>query len=294
MDDFKVDLATFLKLLTSDSDKSETKKQYISLAKKYHPDSASENLGKTYNEYMMLLNKLYAQWKAQGKITLNDGGVPVEGQFAQGGQTPGSEAQFTWGQTPDPEALFTQRRHAQGGQTPGSEAPFAQQGQTPWERQSGAQAQYSQGQTNFAQGGQTPQANTGPGGQFAQRGQTPQTWSFIPHTGVFVSRETKPRTFKNYFEYLLALGKDYYWQAHQILLKDWGVEADDPEGTVYEALIFLDKAKQCFNTILAQAPNRNDESYRFMIQNELAKIFAMNKNITRGLSANDGKEIAVK
>lgn len=203
MDDFKTDFSDFLKLFSTDNvENAVVKKQYLQLVKKYHPDSAAEPLQKTYNEYMMLLNKVYAQWKAEGKVVIKS---PVENE--------------------------------------------------------------------------TPAAVPG------------QTYSFVPHTGIFVNKGAKPRVFHDYFEYLLALGADYYWQAHQILLKDWGLENVNPEATVYEALTILEKAKQCFNTILAKSPNRNDESYCFMVQNELAKIYDMNKNISRGLSANNGREL---
>lgn len=205
MDNFKNDFSVFIKLLTSASEnstKAEIKKQYLTLVKKYHPDAAPEHLQKSYNEYMMLLNKVYAQWKAEGQVSIADN----------------SNASVT----------------ARASSTP-----------------------------------PTPS--------------TAQTWSFAPHFGVFVSKEAKPRTFTDYFEYLLALGNDYYWQAHQILLKDWGLTNQNPEATVYEAVLFLDKARQCYNTILAQSPKRNNQEYRFMVQNEISKLYIMNKNITRGL-----------
>lgn len=209
MDDFKTDFAAFVKLLsqTSDSNQSsQIKKEYISLVKKYHPDSVPEPNQKACNEYMMLLNKVYSQWKAEGKIS-----ITTENQNQPNQQN----------QKPD------------------------------------------------------------------------KTWTFTPHAGVFESRETKPRTFHNYYEYLLAQGKDYYWQAHQILLKDWGMENENPEATVYEALLFLEKAKQCYKTILNESPNRTTPDYVFMIQNELTKLYNMNKTITRGLSSNDAKELRV-
>lgn len=212
MADFKTDFAGFIKLIAQASgtnQQGEIKKQYISLAKKYHPDAAPENQQKHYNECMMLLNKVYAQWKAEGKISITK-----------------------------------------------SENPIAD-------------------------------SNT-----FAKQSSN-QTYTFTPHAGIFESRETTPRTFHNYFEYLLALGKDYYWQAHQILLKDWGMENENPESTVYEALLFLEKARQCYNTILSESPNRTNPDYVFMIQNELFKLYEMNKNITRGLSTNNAKSLKV-
>lgn len=210
MDEFKSDFTAFINLLLKESDTGkagEIKKQYIALVKKYHPDSVFENQKKICNEYMILLNKVYAQWKAEGKVTL---GTP-------------------------------------------------------------------ENQNSQKQGNQTEN----------------KSYTFTPHAGVFESRETKPRTFRNYFEYLLALGKDYYWQAHQILLKDWGMENENPEATVYQALTFLEKAKQCYNTILSESPNKNNPEYVFMIQNELVKLYDMNKNITRGLSATEGKALRV-
>lgn len=213
MDDFKSDFTAFIKLLSQESNQSsEIKKQYIILVKKYHPDSAPENQQKVCNEYMMLLNKVYAQWKSEGKIDIGT-----------------SENQFANKQNVTNQADDTLNK----------------------------------------------------------------TYTFTPHAGVFESRETKPRTFRNYYEYLLALGKDYYWRAHQILLKDWGLENENPDATVFEALVFLEKAKQCYNEILATSPNKNNPDYVFMIKNELLKLYDMNKNITRGLSANNEKALQV-
>lgn len=223
------------------------KKRYISLVKKYHPDSAPENMRKLFNEYMMLLNKVYAQWKAEGKVSLNSGGVAGPSGDVCYGTKAGSYGDVCSKVYSGPSGDVCSKVYSDP----------------------------SGGNSGFSD---------------SSRG---QTYSFIPHNGVFVNHEAKPRIFRNYYEYLLALGKDYYWQAHQILLKDWGMVNENPETTVYEALMFLEKAKLCYNKILSESPARKNPDYVFMIQNELTKLFDMNKNITRGLSANDEKSLCV-
>lgn len=121
-------------------------------------------------------------------------------------------------------------------------------------------------------------------------GKSDQVYILYPHYGTFVQQTGKPKKFTNYYEYLLNLGKDFYWQAHTHLLKDWGVENSNSEQTVYETLILLEKAKKCFEKLLKESPDQSDE-YKFMIQNEIAKVYSMNNNITRGLSGNSTTEI---
>lgn len=203
MSDFKNDFQNFLIELKTSSSPIQAKKAYLSIAKKYHPDSSPDNLQNSYNEYMMLVNKVYTEWKACGKIVTEKTG--------------------------------------------------------------------------------TDENNTK---------NNSKVYTVVMHVGVFGAREGSILKFTDYFEYLLKQGQDYYWQAHQILLKDWGMENENPEQTTYEALDLLFKAKQCYTKILKESPKRNNPDYVFMIQNEIEKVYIMNKNISRGLSNScDSKEL---
>jgi len=63
--DFKKDITDFLNLINSAKNTSDVKKAYISLVKKYHPDSAPQELQSQFNEYMILINKVYSQGKTK-------------------------------------------------------------------------------------------------------------------------------------------------------------------------------------------------------------------------------------
>lgn len=67
-DEFKEDLAEFIKIINNENEESLIKKEYISLVKKYHPDSAPQEKQDTYNEYMILINKVYSK----GKTSVNE------------------------------------------------------------------------------------------------------------------------------------------------------------------------------------------------------------------------------
>ena len=73
---FKKDISEFIKLINNSNEQSKIKKYYFSLVKKYHPDSASSELKNKYNEYMIIINKLYSQGKTKVKeINISSDGV---------------------------------------------------------------------------------------------------------------------------------------------------------------------------------------------------------------------------
>ncbi len=63
--DFKTDLNNLIKLINDGSSQDEIKKAYLIMVKKYHPDGVAENLKSTYNEYMVVLNSVYARGKTK-------------------------------------------------------------------------------------------------------------------------------------------------------------------------------------------------------------------------------------
>jgi len=63
--DFKSDLNNLISLINKNASESEIKKAYLQLVKKYHPDSAPENLKASYNEYMVLINTVYSKGKTK-------------------------------------------------------------------------------------------------------------------------------------------------------------------------------------------------------------------------------------
>lgn len=65
--DFSNDIKEFLELIHNQDDKNQIKKTYLQLVKKYHPDSVGDELKSTYNEYMLLINKVYSQGKSGEK-----------------------------------------------------------------------------------------------------------------------------------------------------------------------------------------------------------------------------------
>lgn len=66
MNEFSVDIKNFLSVIQNDN-KSEIKKAYLLLVKKYHPDSVQNELKSTYNDYLMLINRLYEHSKSGKK-----------------------------------------------------------------------------------------------------------------------------------------------------------------------------------------------------------------------------------
>jgi len=63
--DFKSELNNLISLINQNEPESEIKKAYLQLVKKYHPDSAPENLKASYNEYMVLINTVYSKGKTK-------------------------------------------------------------------------------------------------------------------------------------------------------------------------------------------------------------------------------------
>jgi len=64
---FNSDLKQLIDVVHSNASESEIKKAYLSLVKKYHPDGADEKLKTTYNQYMVLINTVYAGGKTKAK-----------------------------------------------------------------------------------------------------------------------------------------------------------------------------------------------------------------------------------
>ena len=63
--DFKTDIKNLINLINDGCNQDEIKKEYLKLVKKYHPDGVSENLKSTCNEYMVVLNSIYAKGKTK-------------------------------------------------------------------------------------------------------------------------------------------------------------------------------------------------------------------------------------
>jgi len=63
--DFKSDLNNLISLINQNASEGDIKKTYLTLVKKYHPDSAPENLKASYNEYMILINTVYSKGKTK-------------------------------------------------------------------------------------------------------------------------------------------------------------------------------------------------------------------------------------
>lgn len=64
---FNEDLQSFIDFLKTNDDFNQTKKEYRRLIKLYHPDHASENEKDLYNEYILLINKVFASGKTNTK-----------------------------------------------------------------------------------------------------------------------------------------------------------------------------------------------------------------------------------
>lgn len=63
--DFKTDLNNLISLINQNADEVEIKKTYLQMVKKYHPDSAADDLKKAYTEYMVAINTVYAKGKSK-------------------------------------------------------------------------------------------------------------------------------------------------------------------------------------------------------------------------------------
>lgn len=66
---FKEDLQTFIDFLKNNDDHESAKKEYRRLIKTYHPDHAPEQDKELYNDYILLINKVYAAGKTKTKET---------------------------------------------------------------------------------------------------------------------------------------------------------------------------------------------------------------------------------
>lgn len=64
---FKEDLQTFIDFLKNNDDHESAKKEYRRLIKTYHPDHAPEQDKELYNDYILLINKVYAAGKTKTK-----------------------------------------------------------------------------------------------------------------------------------------------------------------------------------------------------------------------------------
>lgn len=66
---FKEDLQAFIDFLKSNDNPDEIRKEYRKMIKKYHPDYVQQKDKELYNEYILLINKVYADGKTQTKET---------------------------------------------------------------------------------------------------------------------------------------------------------------------------------------------------------------------------------
>lgn len=106
-------------------------------------------------------------------------------------------------------------------------------------------------------------------------------YSFFPKSKFYSDMYGKK--FKNYNEYLLTQGKDFYWYAHD-LLYDKQLSQSDIKTNSSNIIAYLYKAKLCFLKILQQPDIKNNSEYKFMIYNEIDKINYMSKYLGRGLT----------
>jgi len=77
---FKEDLQTFIDFLKSTDNTDDTRKEYRKLLKKYHPDHAEEKDKELYNDYILLINKVYAEGKTKTKETVIETNAASEKQ----------------------------------------------------------------------------------------------------------------------------------------------------------------------------------------------------------------------
>lgn len=66
---FKEDLQSFIDFLKTTDNADETRKEYRKLVKKYHPDFAEEKDKELYNDYILLINKVFTEGKTKTKET---------------------------------------------------------------------------------------------------------------------------------------------------------------------------------------------------------------------------------
>lgn len=103
-DDFKEDIQNFISQIKDSSiDQNEVKKTYKNLVKKYHPDSAPQNYKTVYNDYMILINKIYSEGKSAVKEVIIDEKINQKNE-----QTQAFEAFFNFqGNKPKPKPVYT-------------------------------------------------------------------------------------------------------------------------------------------------------------------------------------------
>lgn len=75
---FSVDIKDFLTVIQN-GNKPEIKKNYLSLVKKYHPDLVGNELKSTYNDYLILINRIYTQ----GKLEIKEAPVEIQDEEEQ-------------------------------------------------------------------------------------------------------------------------------------------------------------------------------------------------------------------
>ena len=72
MKTFKEDLQLFITFLQNNDNPDEIRKEYRRMVKLYHPDIAPENQKQIYNDYILLINKVYSDGKTRAKETVID------------------------------------------------------------------------------------------------------------------------------------------------------------------------------------------------------------------------------
>lgn len=105
-------------------------------------------------------------------------------------------------------------------------------------------------------------------------------YKFTPKSKFLSNSRRISRTYTDYYEYLLNIGKDYYWRAHDAIEDKQNINKSS-RTILIESLYYLSKAKRCYLEVLKH--DCSDEEYRFMVQNEINKVKSMAKNISRTL-----------
>ena len=72
MKTFREDLQSFINFLQNNDNPDEIRKEYRRMVKLYHPDIAPENQKQIYNDYILLINKVYSDGKTRAKETVID------------------------------------------------------------------------------------------------------------------------------------------------------------------------------------------------------------------------------
>lgn len=75
---FKEDLQSFIDFLKTTDNPDETHKEYRKLVKKFHPDHAQEKDKELYNDYILLINKVFSEGKTKTKETIIEKKEDVE------------------------------------------------------------------------------------------------------------------------------------------------------------------------------------------------------------------------